>query len=243
MNGFVPAVMPGGPGQRPPKGWVPFLGDRLQLLGVFDKRTEYWVGLPLQALTEQLVLAEKQYVLDRIDARNGRASLTIPVDTTKTKFSKELKVPEGEVWYLNQHEICFRKVTLTTGDFEADFLVSCFPKLEDGSDKPYYGADARLTAEDVGISAGDVCDHDRLLIGEYQNISNVDQTTGEVTSTITKVYRDVVRDFRDGDELCTELRLVGGDKLTLVVTVNEAPDADVDVDLTVWGRKAKVLAY
>jgi|GEM_PF-6996862 len=198
-------------------------------------------AIPREWLLENLIWAEKQYALDRIDTRNGRVSLTIPAATTKTKFTKELEVPAGEVWYLNQHQICFRKVALTAGDFEADFLVSCFPKLEDGSDKPYYGADARLAAEDAGISAGDVCDHDLLLISEYQNISNVDQTSGDVTSTISKVYRDVVRDFRNSDELCTELRLVEGDKLTLVVIVNEAPDADVTVDLTVWGRRGKKL--
>jgi hypothetical protein len=54
---------------------------------------------------------------------------------------------------------------------------------------------------------------------------------------------ELKRDFRDGDELNTELRLVGGDKLTLVATVatNAIAGAAVDVYLRVWGRRGKRL--
>ena len=52
---FVPLQVAG---ERPPKGWVPPLGQELNLLGVFDNDSGYWMGLPLQVLREALLTAE-----------------------------------------------------------------------------------------------------------------------------------------------------------------------------------------
>jgi hypothetical protein len=82
------------------------------------------------------------------------------------------------------------------------------------------------------IAAGSVYDHDQVLVGAYWD------GTDEV-----KVYREVVRDFADPDELGNALRLIGGDKLTLVVTGETAAIAGgaVTADLTVWGLRGKRL--
>ena len=61
VNKLIPQQYAGYPGTRPPKGWVPPLDQWLSLLGVYDNVSGYWVGLPLQVLSEQLVLAEKQH--------------------------------------------------------------------------------------------------------------------------------------------------------------------------------------
>ena len=75
-------------------------------------------------------------------------------------------------------------------------------------------------------------DHDLVLAGAYWD------GAAEV-----KVYREVVRDFADPDELGNALRLTGGDKLTLVATGETAAIAGgaITVDLTVWGLRGKRL--
>jgi hypothetical protein len=57
------------------------------------------------------------------------------------------------------------------------------------------------------------------------------------------VYREVIRDFADPDELGNALRLISGDKLTLEATGATAAIAGgaVTVDLTVWGLRGKRL--
>ena len=130
-----------------------------------------------------------------------------------------------------------------------NFLVSSFPKTAEGADKPYYdtvdpqvylvtkGAKVSgggLKATQAEIAAGAVYDH--KLITTHGWIY-----TTEVTAK--DWIQELKRDFREGDELNTELRLVGGDKLTLVVTVATAAiaGAAVDVYLRVWGRVGKLL--
>ena len=239
---------PYGPQQviiQPPKGYVPPLRNELLPIGVYDTASGYWVGLPIEALVDALVWAEKQHTLDKVDTRNGEVKVTVPIGTaigaTKTG---EIEVPDGEVWYLCEHEICIEQAAgLTAGDLGANFAVSSFPKV-DTADKLYYDtadpqvylttlgaivAGGGLAATQAEIVAGNVYDH-RLVIA------------GAIAGP-TVVKSDVKRDFRDGDELNTELRLVAGDKLTLQVTVYTAitAGAAVDVYLRIWGRVGKVL--
>ena len=224
---------PGSPGTRPPKGWVPPLDAVLSLLGVFDNENGYWVGLPLQALSEQLVLAEKQHTLDRIDPRNGFVSITVPIGTAVgAQVTGEIEVPEDEIWYLRNHEIrVHQQAALTAGDLFCNFRVSRFPTSDDVA-KLFYNTLDRLVATQAQIAAGDVVDHDQQLVGAYWD-----------GSAEVKVYQDVVRDFADPDELGNALRLIGGDKLTLVaiVATNAIAGAAVDVYLRVWGRRGKRL--
>jgi hypothetical protein len=225
--------LPGYPGMRPPKGWVPPLDAVLTLLGVFDNENGYWVGFPLQTLTEQLVLAEKQHALDRIDPRNGQVSITVPIGTAVgAQITGEIEVPEDEIWFLRNHEIrVHQQAALTAGDLICNFRVSRFPSTDDVA-KLFYSTVDRLMATQALIAAGDVFDHDMVLAGAYWD------GAAEV-----KVYRDVIRDFTDPDELGNALRLVGGDKLTLVATGETAAIAGgaVTVDLTVWGLRGKRL--
>jgi len=233
VNKIIPQQYSGYPGARPPKGWVPPLDQWLSLLGVYDNESGFWVGLPLQVLSEQLVLAEKQHALDRIDPRNGQVSITVPIGTAVgASVTGEIEVPDDEIWYLRGHEIrVHQQAALTAGDLICNFRVSRFPTTDDIA-KLFYNTSDRLTATQALIAAGDVFDHDLVLAGAYWDGSD------EV-----KVYREVIRDFADPDELGNALRLIGGDKLTLVATGETAATAGgaVSVDLTVWGLRGKRL--
>jgi hypothetical protein len=230
---IIPQQYAGYPGTRPPKGWVPPLDQWLSLLGAYDIESGFWVGLPLQVFSEQLALAEKQHALDRIDSRNGQVSITVPIGTAiGAQVTGEIEVPEDEIWYLRGHEIrVHQQAGLTAGDLICNFRVSRFPTSDD-VDKLFYSTVDRVTATQALIAAGDVYDHDLVLVGAYWD------GAAEV-----KVYRDVIRDFADPDELGNALRLIGGDKLTLVATGETAAIAGgaVTVDLTVWGLRGKRL--
>jgi len=233
MNKIIPQQYAGYPGTRPPKGWVPPLDQWLSLIGVYDNDIGYWVGLPLQVFSEQLVLAEKQHALDRIDSRNGQISVTVPIGTAVgASVTGEIEVPEDEIWYIRGHEIrVHQQAALTAGDLICNFRVSRFPVSGD-ADKLFYSTSDRLLATQALIAAGDVFDHDLVLVGAYWD-----------GSAEVKVYRDVIRDFADPDELGNALRLIGGDKLTLVATGETAAvtGGAVTVDLTVWGLRGKRL--
>ncbi len=233
VNKIIPQQYAGYPGTRPPKGWVPPLDQWLSLLGAYDIESGFWVGLPLQVFSEQLALAEKQHALDRIDSRNGQVSITVPIGTAiGAQVTGEIEVPEDEIWYLRGHEIrVHQQAALTAGDLICNFRVSRFPTSDD-VDKLFYSTVDRVTATQALIAAGDVYDHDLVLVGAYWD------GAAEV-----KVYRDVIRDFADPDELGNALRLIGGDKLTLVATGETAAIAGgaVTVDLTVWGLRGKRL--
>jgi len=233
VDKIIPQQYSGYPGSRPPKGWVPPLGQWLSLLGAYDNESGYWVGLPLQVFSEQLALAEKQHALDRIDPRNGQVSITVPIGTAVgAQVTGEIEVPEDEIWYLRCHEIrILQQAALTAGDLICNFRVSRFPATDDVA-KLFYSTNDRLTATQAQIAAGSIYDHDQLLVGAYWD-----------GSAEVKVYRDVIRDFADPDELGNALRLIGGDKLTLVATGETAAIAGgaVSVDLTVWGLRGKRL--
>jgi len=233
VNKIIPQQYPGYPGTRPPKGWVPPLDQWLSLLGVYDNENGYWMGLPLQVLSEQLVLAEKQHTLDRIDPRNGQVSITVPIGTAVgASVTGEIEVPEGEIWYLRDHEIrVHQQAALTAGDLICNFRVSRFPTTDEVA-KLFYSTADRLTATQALIAAGDVYDHDQVLVGAYWD-----------GSAEVKIYRDLIGDFADPDELGNALRLIGGDKLALLATGETAAIAGgaVTVDLTVWGLRGKRL--
>jgi hypothetical protein len=177
-------------GQRPPKGWVPPLDAVLSLLGVFDNASGFWVGLPLQALTEALLVAEALHTEDRIDERD-KIEVTVPngsaEDTVKTK---EFEVPAGEVWYLNRLNL------VTEAEVSGNIRISRFPKV-DSVDKKYLGTD---------------------------------QVAGS----------DINYDLAAAGELGADLRLIGGDKVTVVATVTAVggTTADRKVTLNPFGRKA-----
>ncbi len=180
-------------GQRPPKGWVPPLGQELTLLGVYDNDSGYWMGLPLQILREALLTAESLHTEDRIDERD-KIEATVPnasaQDTVKTK---EFEVPAGEVWYLNRLNL------ITEAEISGNVRVSRFPKV-DTVEKKYLGTD---------LAASQNEDYDLASPGQ----------------------------------LGADLRLLGGDKLTVVATVTAVggTTADRKVTLNVYGRKARRL--
>jgi len=184
---------PGYPGVRPPKGWMPPLGQWLSLIGVYDNESGYWVGLPLQALTEALLVAESLHTEDRIDERD-KVEVTVPSGTAQdTVKTKELEVPEDEVWYLNRLNL------VTEAEVSGNIRISKFPRT-DTTDKKYLGTD---------------------------------QAAGS----------DVNYDLKDAGQLGADLRLVGGDKITVVATVTAGggTTADRKVTLSPFGRKARRL--
>jgi hypothetical protein len=174
------------------------LGAVLQQIGVYDLESGYWVGLPLQALTEALVLAEKAYARDRIDSRNGK-TVTVPTGAEVGNIrTAVIEVPSDEIWYLNRLSATCPAAD-GTGSASFNILVSSFPKTTGGGDKPYFPEE---------------------------------QSAMGATTDV---------DLPAQGELGEELRLVGGDKLTLRVTVTVAFTADKDFRLDVYGRKGKRL--
>ena len=180
-------------GQRPPRGWVPPLGQDLSLLGVYDNESGYWMGLPLQVLREALLTAESLHTEDRIDERD-KIELTVPNATAKDVVkTKEYEVPAGEVWYLNRLNL------VTEAEVSGNIRISRFPKT--GTvDKTYLGTD--------------------LAASQDENY-----------------------DLASAGQLGADLRLLGGDKLTVVATVTAVggTTADRKVTLNVYGRKARRL--
>ncbi len=177
-------------GQRPPKGWVPPLDAVLTLLGVYDNVSGFWVGLPLQALTEALLVAEALHTEDRIDERD-KIELTVANGTAKdTVKTKEYEIPSGEVWYLNRLNL------VTEAEISGNIRVSKFPK-SGTLDKTYLGTDLAAS-------------------------------------------QDVDYDLGAAGELGADLRLLGGDKVTVVATVTAVggTTADRKVTLNPFGRKS-----
>jgi hypothetical protein len=227
------------------RGWV-----TLFPMGVYSNKRSGFEALPVEALTEALIWAEKQWTLDRVDTRNGYVKVTVPAGTTKgAKKSGSIEVPSDDLWYLCCHEIAIPKVAgLTAGDICVNFRVSSFPKSDD-VEKLYYdendpkvylttgGAKVSgggLCATQAEIAAGDIYDHKLIVTHGWIYTTEV---------TAKDWAQELMRDFRECDELNTELRLAGGAKLTLEATVATADTAgaDVDVYLRVWGRVAKRL--
>ena len=187
---IIPQQYPGYPGTRPPKGWVPPLGQSLSLLGVYDNESGYWMGLPLQVLREALLISESLHTEDRIDERD-KIEVTVPdVSAQDVVKTTEFVIPAGEVWYLNRLNL------VTPAEVSGNVRVSKFPKVSD-VDKKYLGTDQAASAN---------TDYDLAAAGE----------------------------------LGADLRLVGGDKLTVVATVTAVggTTADRKVTLNPYGRKA-----
>ncbi len=180
-------------GQRPPKGWVPPLGQSLTLLGVYDNDQGYWVGLPLQVLREALLEAESLQTEDRIDERD-KIEVSVPdASAQDTVRTEEYEVPSGEVWYLNRLNL------VTEAEISANFRISKFPKVET-LDKKYLGTD---------------------------------QAAGANTNY----------DLKAAGQLGADLRLIGGDKITLIATVTAVggTTAARKATLNLYGRKARRL--
>ena len=190
---IVTQQYPGYPGTRPPKGWVPPLGQDLTLLGVYDSESGYWMGLPLQVLREALLTAESLHTEDRIDERD-KIEITVPdVSAQDMVKTKEYEVPAGEVWFLNRLNL------VTEVEVSGNIRISKFPKVSD-IDKKYLGTDQ---------AAGATTNYDLAAAGQ----------------------------------LGANLRLIGGDKLTVVATVTAVggTTADRKVTLNLYGRKARRL--
>jgi len=180
-------------GQRPPKGWVPPLGQELTLLGVYDNESGYWMGLPLQVLREALLESESLHTEDRIDERD-KIEITVPdVSAQDTIKTKEFDVPAGEVWYLNRLNL------VTEAEISGNIRISKFPKVST-LDKKYLGTD----------------------LAASQNANY---------------------DLKAAGQLGADLRLIGGDKLTVVATVTAVggTTADRKATLNLYGRKARRL--
>lgn len=94
------------PGTAPPTGWIPAVGPYLVPVAVYDNTKKNWVGLPIQALVEALVLAEQLSPLGKIDSRNA-ITLTVPTGTAVGAYAtrKYLEVPADEVWFLSQVQL------------------------------------------------------------------------------------------------------------------------------------------
>ena len=146
-------------GQRPPKGWVPPLGQFLTLLGVYDNDNGYWVGLPLQVLREALLTAEALQTEDRIDERD-KIEVTVPDASAQDVVrTAEFEVPAGEVWFLNRLNL------VTEAEVSGNIRISKFPKTND-VEKKYLGTDQAAGAStNYDLAAAGQLGADLRLIG------------------------------------------------------------------------------
>jgi len=193
VNKIIPQQYSGYPGTRPPKGWVPPLGQFLSLLGVYDDQTGHWVGLPIAALVEALLAAESLHTQDRIDERN-KIEVSVPTGTAVDIVKvTEYEVPSGEVWWLNRLNL------VTEAEVSGNIRISKFPKTND-IEKKYLGTDMAAS-------------------------------------------QDENYDLGAAGQLGSDLRLVDGDKITVVATVTAVggTTADRKVTLNLYGRKARRL--
>ena len=158
---IVTQQYPGYPGTRPPKGWVPPLGQDLTLLGVFDNESGYWMGLPLQVLREALLTAESLHTEDRIDERD-KIEITVPdVSAQDVVKTKEYEVPAGEVWFLNRLNL------VTEAEVSGNIRISKFPKVSD-IDKKYLGTDQAAGATtNYDLAAAGQLGADLRLCGRF----------------------------------------------------------------------------
>jgi len=192
MKGFSPQQFSAVPA-TPPSGWVPPLLGWTVPLAVYNSSTGQWVGLPLQALVETLLVAESLHTQDRIDERDKvecDVASGVAVDTVKLK---EFEIPAGEVWYINRFNL------VTPVEVAGNIRISKFPKAN-SEDKKYLGTDQAASTD-----------------------SNYD--------------------LGAAGELGADLRLVGGDKITVVAEVTAAggTTAARTVTLNIYGRKARRL--
>lgn len=164
---------------------------------VWDHRNNQYGILNQGFMAELCLLAEKAYILDRLDDRNGvKATVKNGADVNDV-VKGTIEVPAGEVWYINRFSvICPAADADGTAKFNIE--VSSFPKV-DSANKDYLSADV--------TAMGATTNYDVASVGHL----------GE------------------------ELRLVGGDKLVLRLTVTVAFTADKDFYLNVYGRGGKRL--
>ncbi len=123
---------PYGPQQtivQPPRGYVPPLQNMLVPIGVYNSATGYWVGLPIEALVEALVLGEQLNILGNLDGATEDTDLqtiTIPAAAVAgTVVTQTLTVPAGEVWFANA--IVGTCLADLTGTIQYNFRCSLFP--------------------------------------------------------------------------------------------------------------------
>lgn len=96
---------PYGPQQviiQPPRGYVPPLRNELQPLGVFSLDTGFWVGLPIEAFTEALIVAESKHAIDRIDERDKVEATITTASEVGTRRTASFEIKDGEVAFLNR---------------------------------------------------------------------------------------------------------------------------------------------
>jgi hypothetical protein len=164
---------------------------------VWDHRNNQYGILNQGFLAELCLLAEKAYILDRLDDRNGvKATVKNGADVNDV-VKGTIEVPAGEVWYINRLSVVCPAAD-ADGTAKFNIEVSSFPK-EDSANKDYLSADV--------TAMGATTNYDLASVGHL----------GE------------------------ELRLVGGDKLVLRLTVTVAFTADKDFYLNVYGRGGKRL--
>jgi hypothetical protein len=129
------------------------------------------VGLPLQALTKALLVAEQMDVADVIDSRN-QILLTLPKGTAKgVVLTETYTIPAGEDWWINEIEL------VTDADVTGNFIISRFPPVS-GAPKPFLATD-QIGGKDLTYAlaaAGSLGAQLRMLGGEIITVTGT--TTG-----------------------------------------------------------------
>lgn len=162
-------------------------------------------AIPLAALIEPLVLAERLHATDRLDARNARVQATIAAGAAVGATARgTITVPEGEVWFVQRMQ--------------------------------------HISPAESGVGVGDIVQTNIRLSKWVDPAGDTDGKPYNEANIGTAALNTTNEDLTAVDELGAELRLVGGDKLTLVaVLTGAAAGANLTATLTLFGRKGKRL--
>lgn len=136
--------------QAPPAAGIPPLSATV-LVGGYDPRDGTLRALNLDVLRQIQAQVERLYTIDRLDDRNKVEAVIAAGAAVASVASKELVVPDGEVWFVNRLVLVSPAESgVGVGDIvQVNVRVSRWPKTTTGIDKAYWSADKGTVALDT----------------------------------------------------------------------------------------------
>ncbi len=197
----------------------PIIGSAI--VGGWDRNE--WRTLNLDALRQLWRLFERIQPIGKIDARHA-ISATVPATAeVDDVVTSSITVPSGELWFIQKLVLQSPEQTAAEGQIVlVNFRISSFP---DDADPP--SEDGKLYwATGKGTIAADV-----FPVEFFTGAPGLDYGGGALDE-------EGVRN----DNLDVPLRLVGGDKITLVATLTAVnATAGLVSTLTPYGYKGRIL--
>jgi hypothetical protein len=157
--------------QAPPAVAIPPVTATV-LMGGYDPRDGTLRALNLDTLRQLQALVERLHCLDRLDERQRVEAVIKAGAAVGGVATKDLVVPEGEVWFLNRLTLVSPAESgAGVGDIvQVNVRVSRWPKTSADVEKAYWPADRGTTAADTFnidfASVGELGEDLRLEAGD-----------------------------------------------------------------------------